>query len=341
MNTTRLPLDTPKRETMSKLFPTSNGDTSVGPSSFYVSRFEVTTDQNMGFEMVVPQRLQAVPDAKTLCALASPESGDLSVDVSLRRVARAMNPADLIEAELDNTRCYLIDRRYFPSKDGRLIDVLSKDSQGVISRRLTVQEGANLFTIRASAEASRFTEQAHEAFITVSSFRLLRPATHGCVEEMREFKQTQGSPVAFCYPESWQVRAHPMEDRLSIDLTSIYQGSLTGQMRVEVHNLTPATNPHTLLYSYVDSLKATGVHVSGCPIVPVPPPDGFDEASLYAPTASFEGNRYDAPVLLLRAGQTALLLGLIGMSKEHSAEWWAINRRAFEIVRDSLCVETP
>jgi hypothetical protein len=90
------------------------------------------------------------------------------------------------------------------------------------------------------------------------------------------------------------------------------------------------------LATYAEELKQAGIRLLGAPILPTQPLPGFASASLYAPVAEIGGARFDAPTLLMREATRWILVGLLGPNRSVSGVWWAVARRAFEIVRDSL-----
>jgi hypothetical protein len=72
--------------------------------------------------------------------------------------------------------------------------------------------------------------------------------------------------------------------------------------------------------------------------MPIRPSTGFQTAYYYKPPARFGNNEFDTPVFFMQNELALALVSLLGPSASFAPEYWAINKRAFEIVRDSLVV---
>jgi hypothetical protein len=153
---------------------------------------------------------------------------------------------------------------------------------------------------------------------------------------------TEPLPFHFERPASWEIVKTTDVDRGTIlQLTGQHQRGATGQITVEVRKKSPELRLQCLVRDHAERLKADGIHLGGAPLIPITPPQWFQRAALFAPTATRDGCAFDAPVLLSEHDDALLLLALLGPTRDESPECWAINKRAFEIVRDSLAVGTP
>jgi len=68
----------------------------------------------------------------------------------------------------------------------------------------------------------------------------------------------------------------------------------------------------------------------------VTPPDEFEMASAALPSASQNQRDFDSPILIARKGETALLAALLCPVFAVDPMGWAVCRRTFEIIRDSI-----
>jgi hypothetical protein len=318
---------------MSELFPIELNEP-VAPNDLYTVRADYAA--GLGFELTVPRRLQGQP-CEALARLAGEDRDDLCVEVSVRAIDRELHPADLLDAELEENGAQVLERRIMPSPNGYELDVLYMDASGTISRTRTLRDGNRLFEVTGSAPKEHFPNVAADAFLALAGFRLLDPVGGTHVEQRLKWKEKQPQPIEFEYPESWEVMPVVQDDDLlALEITSEYQQSLTGRIQIEVHQAVPGVDALSILKSFSDSLKDLGAHLSGAPVVPAPPLPGFQQTRLYTPRVTFHDHQFDSPVLLLESPAAVIVLALLGTAKDHSPHWWAINKRAFEIVRDSL-----
>ena len=158
-----------------------------------------------------------------------------------------------------------------------------------------------------------------------------------------EFCSDKTVPMRFLLPDCWEVSNETDGDSgYSVLISGIHEASCVGQITLQVFPLANGKQavdaPAEHIQQYSDQLKSAGYHLGGAPVSPCSPILGFDTGVIYSPTASFDGHRFDTPVLAFENDEYTVLLGLIGICQDESPEWWAINKRAFEIVRDSLRV---
>ncbi len=322
---------------MNDLFPV-NSDVSLDASAFYLVKME--GQGYPAFELAVPVRASSQPDNGMLC-LGSGDPRDLKLRVSVRRLVRELHAFDLVAGQLEASGHHIIETRLIDN-DGHLdVDVLTRLPGGSTMRLRTVSDGEWLFEVSAEAAHDHFQRIAHEAFFCLASFRIRNPSCIVWAEQHMEWQGAGQFLTSFKYPASWNLTERVQNaDLVAAKLTSEYEGSQTGQIRLEVHQRASERDSLDLLRSYSNSLKNSGMHLTGAPIVPVSPLNGFDRAWMYSPTGMFDGNRFDAPVLMVENSDVTVLIGLVGTSREHSPEWWAINKCAFEIVRDSLTIRS-
>jgi hypothetical protein len=113
--------------------------------------------------------------------------------------------------------------------------------------------------------------------------------------------------------------------------------------RIGLDICTPKTklSLHHRAREYADRIRQQGIHLTGAALIPYKPPTDFESACIFSPDARYNGHGFDCPLLMLQHVNAFVALCLFGPSREESPEWWAINKRAFEIVRDSLVIGEP
>src|SRR5262249_17876598 len=106
----------------------------------------------------------------------------------------------------------------------------------------------------------------------------------------------------------------------------------------EAHARVPGSSPARHIRAFADRLKAVGVRLCGSPVVPVPPPAGFESAHCYAPTASAGPHSLAVGALAQVHPAVPILLGLVSPAR---ADWrwaFAVNGGAFDIVGEPFGV---
>lgn len=149
--------------------------------------------------------------------------------------------------------------------------------------------------------------------------------------------------LVFCLPDEWTHKvSSDKEGCLTVSITAPDYRPEVGEVYVQVMRRTDS-----LLRGYDSNgcfkrcselMQTAGYTLTGSPILDCPPIRGFDKGWIYSPSATYEGHRFDAPVLLYEKNEYVVLLGLIGICREESPEWWAVNKATFELVRDTLRV---
>jgi hypothetical protein len=151
-------------------------------------------------------------------------------------------------------------------------------------------------------------------------------------------------PVSFHfdYPVSWQaMETFTGQDHCALNLINDYEGVCAGRIVLEVHRRNATQSAARMIQVYTEELQRMGVRRNGSPVISTKPTPDFAAAWVYVPAATYQEQSIDIPVLVFEHPLAVVLLGLIGPSKQTSPEWWAINKRAFEIVRDSLRICGP
>ncbi len=153
------------------------------------------------------------------------------------------------------------------------------------------------------------------------------------------FCQATQIALRFDYLSNWQVNLVANSNHaVSANLMCAVRGTATGRIQIEVNRIFNETNRMAALKAFVNKLKNAGLFISGAPVVPMPPRDGFTKASVFDGKATYKEFDFDCPAIIFEDDQYHILIGMIGISQFHSPEWWAFNKRAFEIVRDSIRV---
>lgn len=268
-----------------------------------------------------------------------------TIKVQLTNQYRDVNPADWLSIAWDSAGGEVLHRRESSTPGGAVCDLLVRhvDKKGTsIWRSMIHKDGSRLFRVEARADEDLYANHAEDLFVSLSSFRLLHPENKPTAESLHDASFSLPVPLTFQRLESWTVEPAIVDpDRCVLHLTSQHEGVEVGRITVEIRRPVENRSLNQLAIAFSEQLKSSGFRLGGAPILPITPPKRFQAAAVYQPTAQFEGDKLDSPVLLYQHEEAQILLALLGPSRETSPEWWAINKRAFEIVRDSLRIGEP
>lgn len=277
---------------------------------------------------------------KPLARLGTTGDRSVEVHVDLIEVDRDVNPSDWLENGYAAAGAEILHRRDALGPQGKVSDLLVRcahDHGAAICRGTIVKDGPRMFRIEARAAESAYAEWAEALLLCLASFELLNPLGDPTAEPVIEETSDGPAPFSFRRLNSWQIleSVHGEPGQL-LQLASHHEGAALGRITIEVCKKAPERQLERLARKYAERLKAEGIRLSGAAVIPTEPPGDFRAAAVFAPLATCTGHSFDSPVLLFEHDEALVLLALLGPTRGESPEWWAINKRAFEIVRDSL-----
>jgi len=173
--------------------------------------------------------------------------------------------------------------------------------------------------------------------VTLSSFELINPENIPFGETLEIYKNVS-PPVEFqfSYPQSWQLQPNSDTDQNILELLNQHDEKPVGRIRIQLIPLSDKISGKTIIKNYTELLKQAGYLINGAPLIPIPVGEQFKSASVAIFKGSYEDVEMEFPVYAIEQEKTWFHLALIGPSRQTAPEWWAINKRAFEIVRDSV-----
>jgi hypothetical protein len=155
----------------------------------------------------------------------------------------------------------------------------------------------------------------------------------------KEAKFKSPVPFSFQYLADWTLS--PLKDDIRCRVLRLRQSddeADRNEITLCVRKREPADARLSLANEYADELKRRQFHVTGAPVLPLQAPEGYLYTAVCQLTVQHDGHKLDSPLLLLEHSLAHVVLGVLGPAFNESPEWWAINKRAFEIVRDSLTI---
>lgn len=317
-------------------------------TDFQIAQCTDFADALLHFEMAIPTNMTQPPEDpsadgestfKPIARFVNAEKG-LKVEVGLHLLAREMSAPDWLEIEMDRQNGKVIESRKLPTSSGGIGDFLYSieggDDTSKVVRAMALKDGNRLFAVFVQIDSEKYDEFAEVVSVPVLSFRLLNPQMRSTAEDLAEFRDFH-EKVSFRFPSSWVHRTLVEGEKIHIsELSNQVGGEEIARILVEVH---PELDDHgvsQLVQESVGGLASTGLHVGGAPLIPVLPPEGYESCRLFTTTATLEEYEFDVAILIMELAGFTLLLSLVGTARHHAPEWWAIHRRALEIVRDSL-----
>jgi len=319
-------------------------------SSYYISTFDNTKYNFYQYEIILPVHCNQFEniyknDQNTkfiqFCKYKSELYDNFTISIYISHINREVGASEWVELDLVTNKNEILDRREIYCESGFLSEFLTKiliNKQPFITRISMIKDGQRIFRIDAQVPEDMYDEVSEQIFISLSSFRLLKPEGQFTAEKLEKYERIEPINIFFNYPSSWQIKKNMYTNNFyDIIVDTSFNNVCAGQIYIEIHNRHEAIISK-VLSAYFDRLKKVGVLTTGSPLIPVHPPKQFESAQFYYSSAKYNNYNINTPVLLFEVKKYIVLLGLIGPSKEAAPEWWAINKRAFEIVRDSLCV---
>ncbi len=302
------------------------------------------------FRMRVPAGWSAAfqPDADPkkggapvlLAHVSRDDNLDIEVRVICAVLEREMNPTDWLELWLMKTDQGMIDATTFKTSYGILGDALTHNPDKTVPgtcRVFTVKDGDRLFLIEARSRADN--EQSIHLMqniflVAVSTFELLNPTKERFAEPFRiEALAGDGPLPYFLVPESWE--AHPQSQVPDGGDALLFDNGGDGTMMVVA---TPFADEEEMLEEVLHGkFSAT----EGLELFPLR--KGFAEV----PNASFEitargcdGVKEDGAlefaVAKVKGPKMSAAVALLTPSPDSDHRIYAINRRAFEVLVESL-----
>ena len=280
--------------------------------------------------------------SRPLARLVAPAGQSAGVRVDAIELDRDVNPADWLEIGYEASGAEILKRRVVFGPRGKVADLLVRcdgDNGPTLRRGMIVKDGPRMFRVEARAAEDAYAELAEDLLTCLASFKLLHPEGTPTAEPVVEENLAGPVPFRFQRLDSWQtVETGDNDQGTILHLASRHEEQDVGRITIEVRKKSPEEGLQNLARDHAERLKAAGIHLTGAPVVPTEPPERFQAAAVFTPSAKYDGHAFDSPVLLFESDEALAMVALFGPTRQESPEWWAINKRAFEIVRDSLNV---
>lgn len=262
--------------------------------------------------------------AKRFSPLASYGTPQAGIDVVAARVGREVNPSDWLDIALREGGEQIRDCREYGSTGGWTSDVLTTNGR-LCRRSLSSKTGDIVWVVSAWADLVSYPRLADTLYVCLSSF-------HSLEQSPQNDLQTEArAGVSFRYPQGWILTWEDAAARLG----SSHEGVLAGTIIVE---WTHGTSVERLLEQHLESLELDGLALLPADPMAVEPARGLsvDSAVCVATQAIEDGSELEVMAMAIAVGPYAAIVSLVSPARSASPEWWAINKRAWEIVAGTL-----
>lgn len=274
---------------------------------------------------------------------------ELQFTISYCELSREVGAAEWTQIEIERSGGRLIQQRDVYGPGGWVSDILSQtviDDRRFVSRHMMVKDGSRLFWVEGIAPIRDYLDVAKDIFVSLQSFRLLQSERLNTAEPLEQFSLDVPFKTYFEHPSSWEVQQEgAIQNGCSLSLKTSDEELVhsienwpAGEIGVTICRRGSDRTAAQIARGYAQGLQNRGIRIGGAPVLPIQPPLQFESAGLFLPSATYENTALDAPLIIFINSEVEISLSMVGPSRETSPEWWAINKRAFEIVRDSLSV---
>jgi hypothetical protein len=303
------------------------------------------------FELVLPKswQLARMPAATQIAGAAlrsialfrNYSAPSAEVEIIGGPFARDISPADWLDVTLERRGETVLARRDAHTRRGVVPDVLTcggNDLAACISRWLAIKDGPRMFLLRASVQKSEYSTHADAFYVAVSSLRLLHSSPWPLAERLKTFSRARPDDFLLLFPESWELTEQPSgsSGELALELTNRVRGDAVGQIVVGVIDRSAADNAAALVDRFVAGLQRASIQVDPLMLGELTPGKRFEKAWRAAADGRRLGMPFDISVTIGQRPSAWFVIGHVGPARTVHSNLWAINRRAYAIVTESL-----
>jgi len=146
-------------------------------------------------------------------------------------------------------------------------------------------------------------------------------------DEYLEFKRPDS-----CKP----TRTFLSPNEYTIETKNYLSGKSIGRIYLSIILKNQTTSTASVAATHRARLLAKGIQVQDSALIPAPPPERFQTATLYWPTSTFKGTPIDTPQIIYNTASFFLQISLIGPEQKTLEPLWKLNQIAFSTIRDTI-----
>ena len=266
-------------------------------------------------------------------------SHDARVVVHVAFLPRVINGSDWLRGYLSGGKFQLHAIRELPTQNGLMGDAVATAADGRLHRMVTMKDADLLYVVEGSFDPKGTADDPalqEIALMAAIRFKLLEPSGMRFAEAMAEhYLEGILGQVGFTAPASWEADrpgdVPPQGD--AIQFKALVGDAVAGNMVAAIGGV--ASDAETLEMALISKLSEQGVTLGDPePILEATRGDLAFSAVLRWGEAGGLG----ATMLCLRGSfqDMPMSVTVLGPSADAQFESWALNRRVFEIMRETI-----
>jgi len=305
------------------------------------------------FSMMLPISWKAYPETVTqypseempIGLVGKVSSGNpaslAEIDLWCALIPRELNPSDWLYRWLETQDYQVKDSRVVPSEYGQLGDCIAyktiNDKQHTC-RLFTIKDKNRIFLFIGKTLSENYKEHEESFLLALQSLVLLNPTKELYAEPFKEEDINAPYQAVLRFPSLWDKKVETAEskDEMSLSLINREGNTLLGQINIVLLSATLNLTYHDLIGTWIDKLKANGLTVRGNSKTAKSVNNGNKTITSWQGEASSEGVPVELQSNIIEHEKGFLMLNLITSPASYAYENWAINRRAYEILYNTV-----
>lgn len=298
---------------------------------------EISIEQDVsgiGFRFVVPRatsirKQHTVDKSRSDISLFELEStGGMRISLSRHHQLREYSASYWHQWELLRQGRSTVKSRECVTQVGRVSDILSRkslDANDYVFRSTVFKNAGIVYFLDVGVPQAEYSGRAAEILSILSSFEILSPNNELFAEKMGRFRLAN-KPHSFIHPSSWSIESsHGGEIMILNENKGEKMGAIyLSEGRSESDGLT----------NHLRHIEQDRVQLAESNIQLVPVDSRFDKAYAGNPKAGRDGKHLYIAMLTFQMRDLQASITLLSPTQTDNLIWWAINYRAFEIIRD-------
>ena len=205
------------------------------------------------------------------------------------------------------------------------------------------KDGDRLFRVACSCPDSEYDDQSKLILAPLHNFTLVEPTGEPFAEPVASITLPGHANVQFDIPETYPQKrtANPRPGLTIVAYETESADAWAGEIHVGFAAASTGLSIGDVHLAQIEHLRSRKLDVFDSTIQPIEQTGPYRSASFVTANLVQEDSPYQAPFLLLEHETGIAIIGMISGRYENDPIWASINKRAFEIVRDSLAVQVP
>lgn len=327
-------------------------------SQFGVVQDETRPDPAIHYKLIIPLawRQLPIPPVQILAQTPFGQIGmfgsttvtGFTASIRVAYIANEITPSDWLSVYAAQLGERVVQQRHTKQPGGSVPDVLTLSAdEKTVSRWVVIKNGLNaggayLHALQVSIPVDYYTaEAANQVFAMIANFDYLHPGEWPYAERLRTLSRRRPLDFVLAYPESWQLMENPT------GTNGYYQAQITRQMngqevsRINVAAVNQQTEPDMKRIPdlFLTAYKEQGILFEPFRFATHPLP--FAGRAWMVQTSQLIGvpgevSASTLTMLIAERSPVWLYMEEHTQSRQQSPEAWAIGKRAFEIIIDTL-----